>query len=75
MAKTQAVSYPVRLPDAMQAAALRMLDASRTAINAMLTVFWPSLDAFAADRSGPAWKQVDALLLQRPGHGNRQERC
>jgi hypothetical protein len=75
MAKTQARSYPLRLPDSLQAPALRLLDASRTAINAMLTVLWPSLDAFASDRTGPAWKQVDALLLERPGHGSRQERC
>ncbi len=77
MAKTQPLSYPIRLPDHLQAAALRMLDASRTAINGMLTTLWPQLDAFApaVERTSPAWKQVEALLVQRPGHGNRQERC
>src|SRR6185437_5725351 len=75
MAKTQALSYPLRLPDSLQAPALRLLDASRTAINGMLTALWPSLDAFATERTGPAWKQVDALLIERPGHGSRQERC
>ena len=75
MAKTQALSYPIRLPDVMQAAALRLLDASRTAINTMLVTLWPHLDAFATERTGPAWKQVEARLLERPGHGSRQERC
>jgi putative transposase len=75
MAKTQVLSYPVRLPDVLQADALRLLHASRDAINAMLTMLWPQLDEFAGERAGPAWKQVDALLIQRPGHGSRQERC
>ena len=75
MAKTQALSFPVRLPDALQADTLRLLDASREAINALLIQLWDRLDDFVAERTGPAWKQVDALLLQRPGHGNRQERC
>jgi putative transposase len=36
MAKTQALSFPVRLPDALQADTRRLLDASREAINALL---------------------------------------
>jgi putative transposase len=75
MAKTQTLSFPIRLPDEMQAEALRLLDASREAINAMLVELWESLDAFATDRSGPAWKQVERHLGTRSGHGSRQERC
>src|SRR5258708_4052683 len=69
------LSFPIRLPDAMQAEALRLLDASRIAINQIITDLWPQLDLFAADRSGLAWKQVETHLLKRSGHGNRQERC
>src|SRR5260221_10804121 len=75
VAKTQTLSFPIRLPDAMQAEALRLLDASRIAINQIITDLWPQLDLFAADRSGLAWKQVETHLLKRSGHGNRQERC
>src|SRR6266568_4788681 len=75
MARTQTLSFPIRLPDAMQAEALRRLHASRLAINEILIDLWPHLDLFAADRSGPAWKQVEGHLLKRSGHGNRQERC
>jgi putative transposase len=74
MAKTQTLSFPIRLPHAMQEEALRLLDASREAINAMLTELWPQLDQFAADRSGPAWKQVEKHLVTSSGHGSRQER-
>ena len=75
MAKTQTLSFPIRLPDAMQAEALRLLDASTIAINEIITDLWPQLDLFVADRSGPAWKQVERHLVRRSGHGNRQERC
>ena len=75
MAKTQTLSFPIRLPDAMQAEALRLLDASRIAINQIVEQMWKSLDLFASDRTGPAWKQVERHLLTRSGHGNRQERC
>ena len=75
MAKTQTLSLPIRLPDAMQAEALRLLDASRFVINQMLIDLWPDLDLFAAERTGPAWKQVEKHLLRRSGHGSRQERC
>jgi putative transposase len=75
MAKKQTLSFPIRLPDAMQAEALRLLDASRTAINELLQALWPVLDAFTTERTGPAWKQVEPLLLKRSGHGSRQERC
>ena len=75
MVKTQMLSFPIRLPDRMQAEALRLLDASRVAINALIEELWPSLDQFAGAREGIAWKQVEALLPTRSGHGNRQERC
>src|SRR5260221_4815984 len=75
VAKTQTLSFPIRLPDAMQAEALRLLDASSFAINQMLIELWPRLDLFAAERVGPAWKQVEKYLLRRSGHGSRQERC
>src|SRR5258708_34655193 len=58
----------------MQAEALRLLDASTSAINQMITDLWSDLDLFAADRTGPAWKQVEKHLLRRSGHGSRQER-
>src|SRR5215470_16249129 len=75
VAKTQMLSFPMRLPDAQQAEALRLLDASRIAINEIITDLWPQLDLFATARDGPAWKQVEALLPRRSGHGSRQERC
>src|SRR5258706_15722249 len=59
----------------MQAEVLRLLHASTSAINQMITDLWPDLDLFAADRTGPAWKQVEKHLLRRSGHGSRQERC
>ena len=75
MAKTQTLSFPIRLPDAMQAEALRLLDASRIAINAILSELWPHRDHFATDRRGPARKQVEKHLLHTSGHGSRQVRC
>src|SRR5215467_466222 len=75
MAKTQLLSFPLRLPDSMQAEALRLLDASRPAINQIIENLWPKLDEFAGERTGIAWKQVEQHLLARSGHGSRQERC
>src|SRR5215469_2409692 len=75
MAKTQTLSFPIRLPDCMQAEVLRLLDASRPAINQIIEDLWPKLDAFAGDRAGIAWKQVEQHLVARSGHGSRQERC
>lgn len=74
MAKTQTLAFPIRLLDAMQAEALRLLDASRSAINQILVELWPQLDRFTAERTGPAWKQVEKHLVVRSGHGSRQER-
>jgi putative transposase len=75
VAKTQTLSFPIRLPDAMQAEALRMLDAARPVINEIVRDRWPDLDLFVSERTGPAWKQVERYLLKRSGHGSRQERC
>lgn len=75
MAKTQMLSFPIRLPDFMQPEALRLLDASRPAVNAVIEELWPKLDAFAGERKGIAWKQVESYLVTRSGHGSRQERC
>ena len=75
MARTHPLAFPIRLPDALQAEALRLLDASRGAINELLVELWPQLDRFAAERTGPAWKQVEQYATRRSGHGNRQERC
>ena len=60
---TQTLSFPIRLPDALQDEALRLLDASRVAINEIITQWWKSLDLFAGDRTGPAWKQVFQAIL------------
>jgi putative transposase len=75
VAKTQTLSFPIRLPDGQQAEALRLLDASRPAINQILMDVWPSLDLFAGEHTGLAWKQVEKHLVSRSGHGSRQERC
>ena len=75
MTKTQMLSFPIRLPDCLQADALGLLDASRPAINQIIQDLWPQLDAFAAERAGMAWKQVERQLVARSGHGSRQERC
>ena len=72
---TQPVSFPIRLPDTLQAEALRQLDASCAATSELLVELWPQLDRFAAERTGPAWKQVERYAAKRSGHGNRQERC
>jgi putative transposase len=74
VAKTQMLSFPIRLPNAMQASALRLLDTSRTAINQIILDLWPRLDVFAGERMGPAWKQVERHLITRSGHGSRQVR-
>src|SRR5215469_12096262 len=71
----QPLSYDVRLPDEAQADALRLLDASRAVVNALLARLWPRLDEFIGQRSGPAWKQVVAMTASPDPHGDRQFRC
>ncbi len=71
----QPLSYDVRLPDEAQADALRLLDASRAVVNALLMTLWPRLDEFLGERHGPAWKQVVAMADSPDPHGDRQFRC
>src|SRR5713226_3367341 len=71
----QPLSYDVRLPDQVQADALRLLDASRAVVNALLARLWPRLDEFRGERSGPAWKPVVAMTESPDPHGDRQFRC
>jgi putative transposase len=54
---------------------LRLLDASRAVVNALLARLWPRLDEFMVERSGPAWKQVVAMTGSPDPHGDRQFRC
>ena len=71
----QPLSYDVRLPDEVQADAMRLLSASRVVVNALLTDLWPRLDEFMGKPSGPAWKQVAAMTSSPDPHGDRQFRC
>ncbi len=71
----QPLSYDLRLPDEAQADALRLLDASRAVVNALLAALWPRLDEFGGERGGPAWKQVVAMTASPDPHGDRQFRC
>ncbi len=71
----QPLSYDIRLPDEVQAEALRLLDASRSVVNVALVLLWPFLDEFMADRNGPAWKHVVELIESPDPHGDRQWRC
>jgi len=45
---TQSLSYPIRLPDLLQADALRLLDVSRQVINAAVVALWDRLDEWRA---------------------------
>jgi hypothetical protein len=69
------LSYPLRLPDAIQADALRLLEVSRDVINWAVTALWERLDEFATRTNPHAYKQVEALLAPPVPHGHRQWRC
>lgn len=71
----QSLSYPLRLPDAMQADALRLLDVSREVINRTVTVLWNQLDAFAIRTTTHAYKQVEEMIVSPLAHGSRLWRC
>jgi transposase len=71
----QPLSYNLRLPDAMQAAALRLLDGSREVINATVAALWERLDAFGERETKYAYKQVTAMMGSPACHGDRQWRC
>src|SRR6185437_6958916 len=71
----QPLTYEVRLPDTAQAAALRTLDAAKEAINQTIRDLWPRLDEFSSGREGPAYKQIEALVVApHTPHGKRQGR-
>ncbi len=71
----QPLSYNLRLPDAVQAAALRLLDVSREVINATVAALWERLDEFGERETRYAYKQVMAMMDSPALHGNRQWRC
>src|SRR5215469_731471 len=70
----QSLSYPIRLPDGVQADALRLLDVSRQVINATVVALWPSLDEFGTRDAKYAYKQVTAMIGSSDPHGDRQWR-
>ena len=71
----QSLSYPLRLPDEVQAAALRLLDVSREVINSVVTTLWDRLDEFATRTNAYAYKQVEEMIAPPVVHGHRQWRC
>ena len=58
----QALSYPLRLPDHVQADVLRLLDSSREVINLTVTALWDRLDLFATRTNTHAYKQVEEMI-------------
>src|SRR5579883_2643472 len=72
---TQTLSYPLRLPDAIQADALRLLDVARSVINLTVTALWGRLDELATRTHASADKQVEEMLFPPLAHGHRQWRC
>src|SRR5215472_7731037 len=72
---TQTLSYPIRLPDVVQADALRLLDVSREVMNATLVALWDRLDAFGMRETTFAYKQVTAMISSSDPHGERLWRC
>src|SRR5215831_18597998 len=71
----QPLSFPLRLPDTAQAAALRVLYVSRQVINATVAALWDRLDAFGERETKYAYKQVTAMIGSSDPHGDRQWRC
>jgi putative transposase len=69
----QTVSYPLRLPDEIQADALRLLATSRAVINRTVTALWDRLDTFATRTY--AYQQVEEMIAPPLAHGHRQWRC
>jgi putative transposase len=72
---TQTLSYPLRLPDAIQADTLRLLDVARSVTNLTVTALWGQLDEFATRTNSYAYKQVEEMLPPPLAHGHRQWRC
>jgi len=75
MASKQILTYSLRLPEAAQGDALRLLDASRDVVNQTLALLWPRLDEFIERPYPQAWKHVTDLMDSPALHGNRQWRC
>jgi putative transposase len=71
----QSLSYPLRLPDEIQADALRLLDISREVINTTVTTLWDRLDEFTTRTTSYAYKQVEDMIAPPVVHGHRQWRC
>lgn len=71
----QSLSYPIRLPDEVQANALRLLEVSREVINATVAALWDRLDEFGERETKYAYKQVTAMIGSSDPHGDRQWRC
>jgi putative transposase len=71
----QSLSYPLRLPDEIQADALRLLDVSREVINLTVTALWDRLDEFSTRTNSYAYKQVEEMIAPPLAHGHRQWRC
>ncbi len=71
----QSLSYPLRLPDEIQANALRLLDVSREVINLTVTALWDRLDEFTPRTNTYAYKQVEEMIAPPLVHGHRQWRC
>ncbi len=71
----QSLSYPLRLPDEIQADALRLLDVSREVINLAITALWDRLDEFSTRTNSYAYKQVEEMISPPLVHGHRQWRC
>ncbi|TMD65595.1 MAG: transposase, partial [Chloroflexi bacterium] len=69
------LSYPLRLPDELQADALRLLDLSREVVNAVGTSLWDRLDDFGERTNKYAYKQVEEMTSSPQLHGDRQWRC
>jgi putative transposase len=69
------LSYPLRLPDEIQADALRLLDVSRQVINLTVTALWDRLDEFTTRTNTYAYKQVEEMIAPPLVHGHRQWRC
>ena len=71
----QSLSYPLRLPDEIQADALRLLDVARSVINTAVTALWDRLDEFTIRTNSYAYKQVEEMMAPPVVHGHRQWRC
>src|SRR5260221_12082931 len=71
----QPLNYDLRFPDAVQAAALRLLDGSRAVINATVAALWDRLDEFGERETKYAYKQVTAMIGSSDAQGGPQWRC